>query len=255
MKLNVALIAANGVTYPKPRIGMLTSPTYSDDGRITSALFEEEPVMNPVFRTARRADEEDVPAPLMAVEHYDLGVFVDWVWDCNQERLALRAKVKELEAKVSTEAEVPTGDVIYLYRRIGLGRDEWATCDKERFLLLSDNKQFETKYAWPAGTVGMLQACLKESEAENSNLRLQCGGMEMAIDELRAATGGNQSMGDPIPWEHVMYQELDQRHFQLTYTKDNPWGIPGKDYDESYKVVSAPLVRHTPVPNAFSEEQ
>lgn len=186
MKLNVALIAANGVTYPKPRIGMLTSPTYSDDGRITSALFEEEPVMNPVFRTARRADEEDVPAPLMAVEHYDLGVFVDWVWDCNQERLALRAKVKELEAKVSTEAEVPTGDVIYLYRRIGLGRDEWATCDKERFLLLSDNKQFETKYAWPAGTVGMLQACLKESEAENSNLRLQCGGMQGDIVDLRA---------------------------------------------------------------------
>lgn len=174
MKLNVALIAANGVTYPKPRIGMLTSPTYSDDGRITSALFEEEPVMNPVFRTARRADEEDVPAPLMAVEHYDLGVFVDWVWDCNQERQALRAKVKELEK---------------------------------------------------------------------------------GIDYLRASTGGNQSMGDPIPWEHVMYKELGQRHFQLTYSKDNPWGVPGKDYDESYKVVSAPLVRHQPAPSAFTEEK
>lgn len=59
----------------------------------------------------------------------------------------------------------------------------------------------------------------------------------------------------PAAYIHTMLflAEGDQ-HRRVTLTKDNPWGTPGKDYNEEYPVISVPLPTLDAVLNCYDPQ-
>lgn len=70
-------------------------------------------------------------------------------------------------------------------------------------------------------------------------------------DELRAQI---DAMGrrKPAAWLHTMHMECGQTRVEVTLDHQHPWGRAGKDYDETYDVVSEPLRRDGPL-SAFQK--
>jgi len=45
-----------------------------------------------------------------------------------------------------------------------------------------------------------------------------------------------------VAWEHTMHMELGQKERRITYTANNPFGEPGRDYSSEFKVTKRKLV-------------
>jgi len=48
---------------------------------------------------------------------------------------------------------------------------------------------------------------------------------------------------EAVAWLHTMHQDLGQTETVITTCKDHPFGNPGRDFSESYRVSSEALVR------------
>ena len=46
--------------------------------------------------------------------------------------------------------------------------------------------------------------------------------------------GCNDADTVPKAWLHVIHMELDQKTYILSFSPENPWGEPGKDYSPEY---------------------
>lgn len=47
-------------------------------------------------------------------------------------------------------------------------------------------------------------------------------------------------------WLHTMHQEGGQKMRSVSFTKDNPWGVAGKNYSAEYPVTCEPLYLRPP---------
>lgn len=50
-------------------------------------------------------------------------------------------------------------------------------------------------------------------------------------------------LSEPAAWLHTLWMELGQCEVIVTEFEDSPFGVPGEDHSECYKVVSEPLYR------------
>ncbi|MDM8357516.1 hypothetical protein [Pandoraea communis] len=79
-------------------------------------------------------------------------------------------------------------------------------------------------------------------------------GLDMSVDwkgeltspvtagALRGWEAAQSAGQEAVAYEHVMHKEGGQTDERLTYGEDNPFGLPGRDYDRTYTVTRRPLV-------------
>jgi len=46
---------------------------------------------------------------------------------------------------------------------------------------------------------------------------------------------------EPVAYKHTLHMELDQEYVKVTHNETNPFGVAGKDYDETYRYTAEPL--------------
>jgi hypothetical protein len=46
---------------------------------------------------------------------------------------------------------------------------------------------------------------------------------------------------------HTMHMEFEQTHSKVTFSQDNPFGVPGRDYSATYPVTCEELIPMSPM--------
>ncbi|CAH1678333.1 hypothetical protein [Chelatococcus sp.] len=74
-------------------------------------------------------------------------------------------------------------------------------------------------------------------------IRALAAGVKLDASGLSALAAAPPNMTDmePSVYLHTLHMELGQKDERLRFTKENPYGKPGKDYSEEYRVTCAPL--------------
>lgn len=50
-------------------------------------------------------------------------------------------------------------------------------------------------------------------------------------------------MTRPVAYLHTLHMEGGQKSTRVEFSKENSWGVPGRDYSAEYKVTIEPLYR------------
>jgi hypothetical protein len=74
------------------------------------------------------------------------------------------------------------------------------------------------------------------SSAHNARIVLR-----EALSASTGSPGQAAQPGEPLAYRHTLHMELDQDAHRLTFTPESPFGVPGKDYSETFPVTSIPL--------------